>query len=508
MSGNPTESYLPDHHLHLAYWVAFLVYSAVVVGMGFYIWWRDRHHADADTRSFWSADINLSGWSSGLSISASMMSISWSCVYGVQLFYWYGVGAAWMLAIPWLITMAGFFSLAPLFRKLRAFSQPELLTQRFGQGFRSYLAPALIFVFVVWAGAEIWAAGKTIAPFLGIPETATLFLIAIVVALYSFTGGFPAVVSTDKIQFALVALFVVVMASVGVSAVTAQGDWNLLWSAGLTAPRRSLHVPWYFSPGPALILMTFLAYLPGWLVETDVWIRLQAARNNREARKAVAVAGFNSLLFVGLLPMLIGLSALVLYPPLAGEIPAQLQDGALIFHALMRDYTPAYLNVLLGVGLVAAAMSTVDTCGNVVALSVSYDLLEPRLRQRWPAARLAALARWMSVAAIGAALLYALFTDSLWDIFYLSSGLLTTTVFLPVVAAFRRGTRPAQVKWSIFAGAGATLLFYYLESRGYLLQWEPRWLAETQLGYILLGLLCGLGGFASGAFRRRTAKEN
>ena len=94
------------------YWSAFILYSLVVLGIGFYIYKRDRKSGlEYDNQSYWAAGKSLSGWASGLSISASMMSISWSCVYGVQLFYWYGIGGAWLLIIPWLITMAGFFLL-------------------------------------------------------------------------------------------------------------------------------------------------------------------------------------------------------------------------------------------------------------------------------------------------------------------------------------------------------------------------------------------------------------
>ena len=480
------------------YWIAFIIYSITVVGIGYYIWWQKRGDETADPASFWSADKNLSGWSTGLSISASMMSISWSCVYGVQLFYWYGIGAAWLLILPWLITMGGFYWLAPMFRRLNAFSQPELLEKRFGQLSRQILAFPLIFVFIVWAGAEIYAAGITIAPFLQISVTKTLFLIAVVVALYSFTGGFEAVVSTDKIQFTLVAFFITTMAIIGLSALSEQQRLTDLFSATYSAPKANANAPWFLSPGFALISMTFLAYLPGWLVETDVWIRLQAARNNSEARKGILITGINSLVFVGIMPMLIGLAALLLYPPLGTEIPARLDDGNLIFTVLMQDHTPAWLSILLGIGLVAAAMSTVDTCSNVVALSTSYDLLEPLLKNRISARVFANLPRVISVAAVFMAFVYALFTDSLWDIFYLSSGVLTTTIFLPVIAVF--GKRASAMSAILAAALGffGTLIFYFLESRGFLAGIEPQWLADTQVGYILLGFLCSTVGFLAG----------
>ena len=482
---------------HIYYWIAFLIYAITVIGIGFFVWFKEKKAGkQTSNEAYWQASRNLSSWSVGLSISASMMSISWSCVYDVQLFYWYGWGGAWLLIIPWLVTMAGFFFFAGLFRKFNVFSQPQLLEKRFGGSLRQYLAPALIIVFITWTGAEIYAAGTIIAPFLGIPLIPTLFLITLVVAVYSYSGGFEAVVSTDKIQFVLVAVFISAVAFLAYGALP-QGQ-SLF---EVPAPPKANTGLLFFTPGIALIFITFFAYLPGWLIETDVWIRLQAGRTDKVARKGVLIASLNSLIFVGIMPAIIGVSALILFPAVNGTIPAELGDGALIFTVIMSKYAPVWLNVFLSIGLIAAAMSTVDTCGNVVALSFSHDLLEPLLKKKWPEERLNRLARLSSVAAIFAAFIYAVFTESLWDIFYLSSGILTTSVFIPVLGSFLPRTRPAQVKYAIIAGLASTLIFYFLETRGYLAGIEPRVIAETELGYIIWGFLFSLAGFALAGLR-------
>jgi len=476
------------------YWFGFLLYSLTVISIGFYIWKKEKKSGhESDNQSYWAASKNLSGWSVGLSISASMMSISWSCVYGVQLFYWYGVGAAWLLIIPWLITMAGFFVFAPLFRKLNAFSQPELLAKRFGVRARQFLSPALVIVFITWTGAEIFAAGNIIAPFLQIPVPITLFLISLVVAIYSFTGGFEAVISTDKIQFTLVALFITIIGFLGIKAISTDINISQLFST-LVSPPKTNNMSMLFSPGIGLIIMTFIAYLPGWLIETDVWVRLQAGRTDNQARKGIVLASINSLVFVGIIPLFIGLSALYLYPATNGVIPSHLQDGALIFTAIMQDYAPVWLSVILSVGLIAAAMSTIDTCGNIVALSISYDLVEPELKKKWNAKKLNLLARWMSVVAILISFIYALFTDSLWDIFYLSSGILTTTVFMPVISTFIAGTKKMQVYLSILFGLIGTLIFYFALK-------DVEILFNTGLEYIVFGFVCSLIGFFIGRFK-------
>ena len=482
------------------YWAGFIVYSLIVIGIGIYVWYRDKNEGkQTDNAAYWEASRNLSGWSVGLSISASMMSISWSCVYGVQLFYWYGWGGAWLLIIPWLITMIGFFVFAPKFRSFKSFSQPQLLEKRFGQGTRQLLAPALIVVFITWTGAEIFAAGNIIAPFLGISLNWTLFLITLVVAFYTYSGGFEAVVSTDKIQFVLVALFITIIAILGYNALP---GGTSLWSEPV--PPKSVSGFKLISPGLALIGMTFFAYLPGWLIETDVWVRLQAARSDRSARNGIALATLNSFIFVGIFPLIIGLSALVLFPAPNGVIPEQLQDGAVIFTVLMKNYAPIWLNIFLAIGLIAAAMSTIDTCGNIVALSFSHDLIEPKLKDKWSASQLNRFARISSVGAIFISFIYAVFTDTLWDIFYLSSGILTTTVFIPVVASFFKSTKRIQVNLAVTLGLVSTLIFYFLESRGFLSNLEPAFLADTGLGYIIWGFFFSIAGFFTGKFLNQT----
>ena len=470
------------------YWTGFITYSIVVIAIGFRVFLREKQSGlESDNSEFWTASRSLSGWAIGLSISASMMSISWSGMYGVQLFYWYGVGGMWLLIIPWLVNMALFYWLAPRFRQLNVFSQPELMQKRYGNSARLIIAATLLFVFIAWGGAEVYAAGQIIAPFLGITPQTTYLFIALVVAAYSYTGGFAAVVSTDKIQFALVALFMAAIAWLG----WGQTDWSMETLVNLSPPKQEAGM--WVAPGITLILLTAVAYLPGWLVETDLWIRLQSARSHAEARKGIVVASVNSLIFVGIAPAIIGLSALQLFPPVDGVIPAYLNDGALIFSEVLSRYAPAWLSLVLSIGLIAAAMSTIDTCSNIVALSLSRDIVEPVLMKRKPdAAAINRLARLSSVFAVLLSYLYALFTDSLWDIFYLSSGLLTTVVAIPVISTFFKKINSRQVVSAMGTGLISTFIFYFLEKFDLLQSLEPAAIADTGLGYILWAFLLSL----------------
>ena len=470
----------------ILYWTGFVIYGIVVIAVGLKAYLKKKRNSDGGS-SFWTADRNLSATSVGLSISAGMMSISWSCVYGVQLFYWYGVSASWLLAIPWLLALAGFALLVPWLRRFQAFSQPEMIGARFGVRARQLLAMPLAFVYLIWCGAEIYAAAQVVAPMLECSFHLALLLIAAIVAIYSFLGGFDAVVATDKIQFALVAFFVITMVWLGLRALP---DAPLTALTQITTPPKAAGDALSLTAaGIPLILITLVAYLPGWLVTTDVWLRLQAARSIAAARRGAFIAILNSFVFIAAAPMIIGLSALYLFPPENGAIPAMLHDGTAIFAVFMKEFSSTSLNIFLTIGLAAAAMSTIDTTGNVMALSIYYDLIEPARQHQLSAKAKILLPRLISAFAIALAFIYAIFTDSLWDIFYLSSGILTTTIFIPMAATVLPSARPLQVHAAIIAGFVSTLLFYFLESRGMLANVEPAWLSRTGIGYILWGLL-------------------
>lgn len=478
-------------------WIVFITYSLVTIFLG----WLSHKKKDRGAE-FWTAGRSLSGFSAGLSISAGFMSVSWSCVYAVQLFYWYGLGGLWLVTIPWLIALAGIYFLSKKYHSLPAFSQPEMVEQRFGKGTKRMVATALTFVFLVWGGAEIYVAAVLLAPGLNVPAKWVILIICVVVAIYATLGGFRAVVMTDKLQYAIVAFYVLAMAWLAGKGLAARGvvvpDFSI---AAAKSGKSWLNI---LSPGLTIIILTLAAYLPAWIFETDLWLRVQAARDRKAAKRGVLIAGVNGLLFVGIFPLFIGVASLAIFPMEGNSFPAVIgSQGDAICSALVSAYAPAWLSVLVAVGLVAAAMSTIDTCVNVMALSLGYDIIGIHKRRRPEIG-----SKLVTLGSIVFAYLFAINIDSLWDIFYLASGILTTTVAFPVAAIFIRPVKSKGVLYSSISGFLATFLFYFLETRGILDFLEPPWLVESGLGYIIWGIVFAACGYILGAKRGEPAKKS
>jgi len=65
------------------YWLGFILYAVFVVYLGWRSYRSNQPASEVDV-DFWAAGKSLGPWATGLSISASFMSVSWSCVYAVQ----------------------------------------------------------------------------------------------------------------------------------------------------------------------------------------------------------------------------------------------------------------------------------------------------------------------------------------------------------------------------------------------------------------------------------------
>jgi SSS family solute:Na+ symporter len=427
------------------------------------------------------------------------MSVSWSCVYAVQLFYWYGLAAIWLITIPWLFSLTAIYFLSRKYHALSAFSQPEMVGQHFGLGAKRMVAVALAFVFLVWGGAEIYVAATLLAPELEISKMLTIIGISAIVAIYATLGGFRAVVATDKLQYTVVALYVLIIAWLAGKS-NYSNNHTLLPAIDITAVKSGKSWIALTGPGIITILLSFIAYLPGWIFETDIWLRVQAAHSAKASRRGMLIAIGNALIFVGVLPLFIGVLSLQLFPLEGDVIPHMLgNEGDAIFAALVATYAPDWLAIMVAIGLVAAAMSTVDTCANVMGLSIAYDLLE--LDKRSNATRVSQI---VTAGVMLALCIFALNTESLWDIFYLSGGILTTTVAFPVAAIFIPRVSGKGVFWSSIFGFTGTSVAYLLEVQGLLSIIQPHWLSASGLSYILWGILSPASGYGFGYLKYKS----
>jgi len=480
----------------LWFWIAVLAYFAAVMAVGVVLRRREKARAAQAGQGleFWIARRELPGWWLGVSVTAGWLMLGWLS-YGMAQVYQYGATGMWVLFLPWFVLCFIIVAMTPWVRRIAAVSVPQALGRRYGVSARALAAFFSFFVFIIWTQAELFIVGELVSPFLGLGELKWLCM-GIVVApifVYILAGGFRAIVVTDVIQFSLMAVFMVVLATTAWSAASAkapEGVWQAL--SALKPPGNA--TAWTFdlwSFGKLFPFILLLGFLPGWMVEQDLTLRLQAARSTRQAMIGAGAAFVLIIVFVLALPCLTAFCALVAFPP-AGQAPAAAVGGdATGIISAFVSQMPLGGAVFMVVAIVACQMSTVDTFTNVSAMPVAYDLLQPLLFRGITERGKVALGRIVTAACLLIAWGLACVSTSLSDVYNLSSGVLSACIAVPALAAFWRHTTLPGVLAASLAGFAATLGMYWFEYKvENSVASLPEWLhASYQYNYVAAGVV-------------------
>jgi SSS family solute:Na+ symporter len=322
------------------------------------------------------ADLFLAGkglpfWAVGMSIVVSDIGATdFIAVAGGT--YRYGLAQAnfdWVGSMPALLVTA--FLFVPLFWRCGAYTIPEFLGRRYNEPVRFALALSWGLILVTNLGIMLYATAILLRGVMGWDPLLSIWVTAIVVGIYTTTGGLAAVVMTDVLQ--LVVMFV------GGAALAVRAVWE---AGGLEAMRERV-----LAAGPAYA-QHFTLFLPhdtetpfpwtgillglGIVLSTAYFSGNQAivqralgAKSEWDAKAGVLFAAPFKL-FIPLLVALPGLAALVVTPGLVKP------DDAV--PGLIRLLLPPGLRGLMFAAFIAALMSSVDSALNSASTLWTQDV--------------------------------------------------------------------------------------------------------------------------------------
>jgi SSS family solute:Na+ symporter len=350
--------------------------------------------------------------------------------HGISVFHY-----EWMPALL-LVLFAAFF--LPVFLRMRIYTAPQYLEERFGRGSRyAFSAMLLLTSMLVDAPGSLYAGAmvlKTLLP--GVSIWVTITVAAISAGVYIAFGGLGAVVANDALQAVLILAGGVVIAVLAWQAVP---SWDAVVDA---APPGALHLmqppddpvmPW---PG---LFGVFIVGMYFWCTNQFIIQRALGARTLDDGRWGALLAGLLKLpnLFILILP---GVFATVLYP--------DLDNPDLVFPLLAFDLLPIGLRGFMLAVLAAAMLSSLEAILHSGSTLFTMDFV----RAARPDIDSATLARWGRGATLAFMVFAILWTPqiahfpTLWQ--YLQSILSYLTP--PVVAVFVCG-----LFWRRANGAGA-----------------------------------------------------
>ena len=375
------------------------------------------------------------------------------------------------------LLLVGLLIARPLHR-LNILTFCDFYRDRFGT--RTELLSSLCMVpsYFGWIAAQLVAIGIIFQVVAGIPTLWGIVVGTVVVVAYTYVGGLWAVSITDFLQTVVIVV-------------------GLIWLAvDLTAAAGGLsrvvdRTPvGFFRFWPEASASSTTHYLAAWITiglgsipQQDVFQRVMAAKSERVAVRASYIASV-MYLSVGLIPLLIGLCALQVYPEQVGAVA----DAQLTLPMVVMNHTGIGMQILFFGALLSAIMSTTSGAVLAPASILAENIIRPRLRDQSDRRLLQVLRRSVVLVGVASALM-ATWQSNIYDLVAQSSALSLVSLFVPLMAG---------LYWKRANEAGALL------SIGLgMIVWLTAEYVVSDFPPILLGLAASGGGMLLGSGWKR-----
>ena len=397
-------------------------------------------------------------------------------------------GAWWLLAGSLGLLILAFF-FAHKVRGFGLYTLPELLEKQYNSRAAGLVASILIAVsWLAIIAAQVIAAGKILSILLPNVDTSIIMAIsALVLTLYTFLGGQYSVIRTDLVQFGIIVVGVVVCLG-----------FVLRDAGGVSGLHSSLSSDYFSFPintkftWPNLITLLILTGSV-YVVGPDMYSRLFCARDEKVARKSAFSAALITIP-IAFIIVLIGIGAKALFPEIAPEqaLPT-----------VMKEILPIGISGLVIAALLAAMMSSADTClitTSTIFTADIYKRIFPNLSERKTL-----LVAKVAVLVIGAlTLVVALRLNGIINSLLLAYTVFTSGVVLPVIAGFYKDKLKVNsigVVAAIIGGGGTALAIKQLLHKG---QFDPM----NLIGFgVCAVLLFGVSWISRAMINRREVNE-
>ena len=375
------------------------------------------------TLPFWALSITFiaSWWGAGSAISTA------------DLAFTDGLGAFWYYGVPVLISTFLLIIFAKKIRKVNYLTQGEMMKARYSKVVAKAISILVALFMTVTAASQMVGIGDFFGTYLGLQYTESVLIGTSIVVVYSFFGGFRGVVLTDIIQFVLLLISALVVLYY---AFDISGGWE---NIAIKAESKGIKNYTSFFAGAEKYLSYVITFGCAWMIQANVWQRISATRNTKDAQK-MAVMSFFAYIPLYLIVVFTGMAAIAIYD----TIP----EGGVVT-AIVIDHLDPIVGALVFVGISAAIMSTMDSLINTGAMTLAIDI-SPIKGDDKKELRVGRISTFIVVAI---ALVIALEIRSILTISWIASDIITTGVFVPLVGGFiwRRATSQAALS-SIIAG--------------------------------------------------------
>lgn len=361
-----------------------IAYFALILGIG---WWKGRNETSVE--DYFVGSRQVPWWAVlGSLVATEVSAATYLAVPGVgfsenMTYLQFGIGSFFARIFVATVFIGAFY-------KANCLSIYEYLKQRFG-GATQYTASVYFLITRILAsGVRLMIAVTGFAVILDLPFSWSLFLFGAITLGYTFMGGIRSVIWTDCVQ----GIIFIAAGLAGVSWLVNEIGAELLWETAASADRWELvrwapegegPLGWFNDPQwlVTAVLFGFASTVAALGTDQDMAQRLLSSRSAGLARRSLVLSGFIALPVAALF-LVMGVCLYVWFQVNPDpELPTQLVDGVAVpdsdraFPYFMTTVIPAWLKGLLLAGVLAAAMSSLDSAMAALSTSLVRDLVQP-----------------------------------------------------------------------------------------------------------------------------------
>jgi solute:Na+ symporter, SSS family len=273
-----------------------------------------------------------------------------------------------------------------------------------------------------WVAAQLVALGILLNVISGVSIITGIVISAIIVTVYTYIGGMWAISITDFIQTIIIIAGLLFL------------SFNLVSDAGGLSNIINSTPEGFFRFLPEPDLNQILKYFAAWIIiglgsipQQDVFQRVMASKDTKTAVRSSFISSF-MYLTIGMLPLLIGLCARILYPELLEG------EAQTILPQVVLQHTGLFIQVMFFGALVSAIMSTTSGAILAPAAILSENLIKPILKKEFNEKQHLRLVRLCVILIAIVSTGMASLKTNIYELVGESSALSLVSLFVPMVA--------------------------------------------------------------------------
>ena len=383
-------------------WIVLLLYGAIVVAIGIGAGRREKN-----TNDYFLGGRRMPWWAVMISIYATSLSaLTFIGVPSVAYkgdYHYLQLGLGDLIGRVFVAVL-----LLTAYYNHNVSTVYEFLGKRFGPRSRDAGTAFFIVTRLLASGVRLAGCAIAIAVVFQLPTTVAVCLIASTALVYTFVGGIKAVIWTDVLQFVL--FIGAALIAIGTIICALPSGWSDFIQIGQAHSKFKI-IHFSFSPESEDYWLNFAnpqSFVAGLLfgclstfaalgTDQDLVQRMLTCKKVGESQKALlltAILNFPiSLLFLG-----VGTALFTYYnvfPSAAVSEFAKSQQMDKIFPYFIKTVLDPGLRGLLIAGLIAAAMSSLDSALNALASTTYIDVIQRYAREMWNDDRAVKISRYL-----------------------------------------------------------------------------------------------------------------